>query len=311
MTKKQKIKILILGTSGGLGSMLFSYFSQFDNYELRGSIRNKKFFAKKVNRTRLYFFDVENDDIFQKIFSKFKPDYIVNCIGILNKPRPDGDKIKIHQSIIINSIFPYKLAQAARKIESKIIQITTDCVYSGNKGRYTENDFHDALDVYGKTKSLGEIHNDNFLNIRCSFIGPELEKKINLLEWFLNHSPGTKINGFSHHKWNGITSLQFAQLCRRIIEKGEKFFKKLIKTSSVHHYLPNKSVSKYELLKIFNEVFKKDFKIKKVNNVGKPINRTLATQYRLLEDKSGPIPMKRAIQELKNYMDKIDYYQAF
>ena len=101
-----------------------------------------------------------------------------------------------------------------------MIQIATDCVYSGKTGGYNEDSLHDALDAYGKTKSLGEVRSSTFLNIRSSIIGPEINHKVLLLEWFLKQPKGAVLNGFSNHLWNGVTTLQFAELCLTIIKKG-------------------------------------------------------------------------------------------
>jgi len=110
---------------------------------------------------------------------------------------------------------PHALAQATAKVlpMAKVLQIATDCVYSGKTGNYDEAAKHDALDVYGKTKSLGEVNARHVLNIRCSIIGPELKGRLSLLEWFLSQPTGARVNGYAHHQWNGITTLQFAELC--------------------------------------------------------------------------------------------------
>ncbi|MFH1427403.1 MAG: SDR family oxidoreductase [Patescibacteria group bacterium] len=301
-------KILILGVSGMLGSMVFDYFDKHTKYNVKGSLRDKSVANYENNKDKLYIFDTNEDDIEKTIFSDYKPDYIINCIGLINKFCRDDNPEEVLRAIKLNAVFPYELAKAARKINAKIIQISTDCVFSGKKGSYLESDAHDALDVYGKTKSLGEVIGNNFLNIRCSVIGPELKNYTNLLEWFLRRSLGEKISGYGHHKWNGVTSLQFAKICQEIIDKGDDFFASLVKTSRVHHYIPNSSVTKYELLNIFNNIFNKEFIIERVDNFGLPIDRTLATEFRLLIDNDGLIPMEKSIQELYDYIKEVDFY---
>lgn len=294
-------KVLILGASGMLGSMVFDYLNQQKEYYVRASLRDKSIFKQKKEQGKFYLFDVERDNIQKKIFSNFKPDYIINCIGATKPFCKDDDPEGIFRAIRINSDFPYNLAGQAEKIDAKVIQIASDCVYSGKEGNYLESAPHDALDVYGKTKSLGEVIKDNFLNIRCSIIGPEIKNKLSLLEWFLSQPAGEKLKGFSHHQWNGVTTLQFAKVCQRIIDKGEGFFKLLRQISPAHHFVPNTSVSKYQLLNIFKKVFDKDIKIEQVNNIGPSVDRTLATEFNLLVNNKKLIPTEKAIQELKDY----------
>lgn len=300
-------KILVLGASGMLGSMVFDYLKRDSNYEVKGSGRDKNFLKSGHKQNDFCFFDAEKDNI-KEILADFKPNYLINCIGVINKYCQPDNPQGIFEAIKINALFPYLLAQASKKAGVRIIQIATDCVFSGNAGNYLENFPHDALDVYGKTKSLGEVKSDNFLNIRCSIIGPELKNKVSLLEWFLSQPAGGEIKGFSHHQWNGVTTLQFAVLCQRIINQGDDFFDQLTKISSVHHFIPNAAVSKYELLKIFAKVFKKDTEIKKVEQPGPAINRVLATEFNMLTDKIGYVEVEKAVRELKDYIEQTNFY---
>lgn len=293
-------KVLILGANGMLGSMVYDYLSKQTDFDLRATVRNKNNLDKQDD---FFLFDASTDKL-ENIFAKFKPDYIINCIGIINKYCQDDDAIGVARAIKVNALFPYVLAQAAKSIDARVIQIATDCVFSGRDGHYTESASHDALDAYGKSKSLGEVRLDNILHIRCSIIGPEIEHKVSLLEWFLKQESGQTINGFANHKWNGVTTLQFAQLCQQIIDNGNNNFDSLIKTNWVYHYVPNTAVSKYELLNIFNKVFVKNQKITKIDQVGPTVNRTLDTEFYLLLGKNNKKDMSQAIQELANYMNK-------
>jgi dTDP-4-dehydrorhamnose reductase len=136
------------------------------------------------------------------------------------------------------------LSQAAEQCEAQILQIATDCVYSGSKGNYSEHDKHDALDVYGKTKSLGEAYADNIHHLRCSIIGPEPKNHVSLLDWFLGQPKKSTVSGYVNHKWNGVTTLHFARLCQGIISQGLRF-------SHMQHIIPTGLVSKAELLGYF------------------------------------------------------------
>ncbi|MHA2336201.1 MAG: sugar nucleotide-binding protein [Candidatus Hodarchaeales archaeon] len=296
--------ILVLGVSGMLGSMVFDYLSRNEKFNVFGTVRNAKY-----QTDRIYIFDAYNisqleDD---KILD-LNIEYIVNCIGITKPFSKDNDPEGVTRAIKINANFPWELAKFAKNYKTKVLQIGTDCVFSGIKGLYSENDKHDPLDVYGKSKSLGEVFDGTTLIIRGSIIGPEFKKKVTfLLEWFLNQKEGDKISGWEHHLWNGITTLQFAQICENII--ASNIFDKLIDVSYIHHFLPNEIVNKYELMNIFNEVFNKKLIINRVNKPEEKVDRTLKSNYNELSKLFGKSDIKTALFQLLDYVEKSDIYQ--
>ena len=292
--------VLILGVSGMLGSTVFDYLSNHTNFNVYGTVRNPDFLKKKV----LLFDAYDISQLEKKEFLDLNIEYIINCIGITKPFSKDDDPEGVKRAIAINSEFPWKLAEYVKKKDIKVIQIGTDCVYSGKKGLYDESDAHDPLDVYGKSKSLGEVFDSSALIIRCSIIGPEIkEQKSFLFEWFLNQPQGGTIGGFEHHLWNGITTLQFAQLCEKIISLNK--YDDLVKISYVHHYVPNNTVNKYELMNIFNDVFEKDLKINQINKPNQKVDRTLASKYKLLDSFSDKADIKTAITNLKEYIENL------
>jgi dTDP-4-dehydrorhamnose reductase len=252
--------ILVLGVSGMLGSMVFDYLGKNENLQVYGTVRNPKF--KKDN---VFMFDAnEISQLEKKEIEDLNINYIINCIGITKPFCKDGDPKGVKRAIRINADFPWKLAKYAQERNINVITIGTDCVYSGKDGAYNEDDPHDPLDVYGKSKSLGEVFDGSTLIIRNSIIGPELkENKSFLLEWFLNQPNGGTIGGFAHHIWNGVTTLQFAQVCEKIIQSN--YYDKLMGTSYVHHYTPNNTVNKFELMNTFDDVFNKKLEINYIN----------------------------------------------
>lgn len=248
------MKILILGSTGMLGSMVTNYFR-------KQGLNPDTPTRKELDKVK---------------YAKY--DYIINCIGIIKQKLTDPK-----EAIKINSVFPHMLSEKAPK--AKIIQIATDCVFSGKRGYYTENDEHDATDIYGKTKSLGEVKAENFYNIRTSIVGFD-KKNVSLLSWFLSQEKGATINGYTNHLWNGVTTLQFAKLCYEII-RGKN-------VPNNFHYIPRDIVSKHELLKIFADKFnRRDIFIKRTKASPK-INRTLATVY----DIRIPLTIREMIYEL-------------
>lgn len=281
-------KILVLGSTGMLGHMVFSHLSKNKDLKVTGTVREEKY----LNENTLLF-DAEKFTLSgtgKENLTSY--DYLINCIGIIKPYCKDNDPEGVQRAIIINALFPHKL----KTVKTKIIQIATDCVYSGNKGDYIETDPHDALDVYGKTKSLGEVFDGSVLNIRCSIIGPEIKGKLSLLEWFLSQKEGSKLKGFAHHLWNGVTTLQFAKLCEKIILND--LYSKLLSVSPTHHFYPNNTVSKYELLNIFSKIFNKKHEIEYVDNFGPPVKRTLSSKFTMLSEILENQTIEEAIKDL-------------
>jgi len=286
--------ILVLGATGMLGSMVYTYLKKQTSLNVTGSAR--------ITTGELIGFDARKftlDNEHNVDFNQYE--YILNCIGIIKPFCKDDDPVGIKDAIIINALFPKVLSESVGP-QTKIIQIATDCVYSGEHGPYSEDSAHDAHDVYGKTKSLGEIHGSNFLNIRCSIIGPEKKNFVSLLEWFLNQEPNASLKGFTHHRWNGVTTLQFAKLLEYIVK--DNHFDKLLNTASVHHFIPNSTVDKYELLNIFQRVFATNYIIHAVDDIGPPVRRDLDSNLQALDMIFPKMEMEHAIKELENYISK-------
>lgn len=300
-------KILILGISGMLGSTVYEYFrKKYAKYHTAGSYLKQNEILPFKDNNDLFQFDASTNinEQLKNIYETFSFDYIINCIGIIKPYCQDTDMNGVYNAVKINALFPHELAKSCNIISKniKIIQIATDCVYSGKIGNYNEFATHEPEDVYGKTKSLGEVKTENFLNIRCSIIGKEIQGKKSLLEWFLSHKDGCEINGYAHHFWNGVTTLQFAQFCEKLI--AENKYNDIRQVSPVIHYIANEMVSKYQLLDIFNLVFKRNIHIKKIYNEQK-VNRTLSTllfKYPLME-------MLVAIKEYKEFTDNTNIYE--
>lgn len=144
-------------------------------------------------------------------------------------------------AIRVNSLFPHELARGAERRGLKVIQIETDCVYSSAQGSYLESAPHDALDVYGKTKSLGEVTSPAVMHVRCSIIGREVGRSTSLVEWVLGQERNANINGYWNHKWNGVTADVFSMICAGIITKGA--FR-----AGLQHLIPANAVTKLEFV---------------------------------------------------------------
>ena len=205
--------------------------------------------------------------------------------------------MSIENAISVNSNFPHILNFNKNK-NCKVYQIATDCVYDGFNGKYTEDHSHSARDIYGKTKSLGEVNDKNFFNIRCSIIGREIKSFKSLICWFTNQKKNSTIYGFSNHKWNGITTRHFAKIVSTLVLKN-------ISIPNLIHIVPQDILNKYQLLKIFQKKFNRgDLKIKKsTSNVA--IDRTLSTKYYKINKIIHSIMKYKNLPKIKKLVEEI------
>lgn len=251
---------ILLGSHGMLGSMF---------------VREFKLPFKGYNHAQ---FDAELPD-----YNLLKTNgWIINCIGVI-KPYCDD----VQRAITVNGLFPHLLP-------AKTIQIATDCVFSGKKGNYTETDPHDALDVYGKTKSMGEA--SHIKNLRCSIIGPEIKNHISLLDWTLKQNT---LNGYTNHVWNGITTYHFVKIVEGAI-------KDKIPLPTLQHIVPADRVTKAELLRLICKYYKHEVPITDMK-APEAIDRTLATNDPELNERlwnaagyKNPPTIEQMIKELSN-----------
>ncbi len=253
----EKMKILVLGATGMLGhQVLENLLFEREYYDVVNvSFRNK------YNEDTIIA-DLSNELKVKELIFDIKPDIVVNCVGVLIK----GANENITNAIFINSLLPHILVKLCDEINSTLIHISTDCVFSGSKGKYKEKDIKDGFDIYAKTKSLGEVINDKHLTLRTSIIGPELKKEgEGLFHWFSNQKE--KIGGFSKAIWSGVTTLELAKVINKAIKQ---------KLRGLYHVTNNESISKFELLKIFNKYTHKEILINEIEgkNVDKSFNDT-------------------------------------
>jgi dTDP-4-dehydrorhamnose reductase len=246
-------KIAVLGISGMLGNAVYS------------EMKNGGFDVSGITRDD---FDCECADLSQIKNVLRGYDYVINCICFIKQHINETKSSDIERAVKLNALFPHLLVRAT---DAKIIQIATDCVFDGAKGGYVETDKHNALDVYGKTKSLGEVDADNFINIRCSIVGPEIKNKLSMLEWFLGQEKNARVSGYKNHLWNGVTTKTFAKICAGIIKNDYKFNKPL------QHLIPADIVSKNDMLKIFAKHFCREDIVITALDAEQAVNRTLNT----------------------------------
>jgi dTDP-4-dehydrorhamnose reductase len=261
-------KAIILGVTGMLGRGVLQAF-EGSGIKLVGTAR-KGANADGLGNLQIENFDAMTDELEALDNLVSEGDWIINCIGIIKPHIKDDNADQRRVAMLVNGIFPDKLARYAEAKGLKVIQIATDCVYSGSTGRYSETDEFDALDVYGKTKSLGEVPSPAMMHLRVSIIGPEFGRSTSLLEWVRNQPQNAEIFGFTDHLWNGVTTYHFGRLCRGVIE-ADAF------VAGVTHVIPGSTLTKENLVKaIAKRAGRNDITVTPKAS-GKVIDRTLST----------------------------------
>jgi len=254
-------KVLVIGSTGMLGSAVLDQLSHAGVETLQ---------ASRGQGTR---FDAERDscDDLMLAAGLKTGDYIVNCVGLTKTHIHDDDPSTIVRAVKLNVMFPIALAKAAEKSGVRIIQVATDCVFSGLTGGYRESSAHDAYDVYGKSKSMGEVKSESVMHLRCSLVGPEMAGRSSLFfEWVRTLKDGAVIEGYRDHKWNGLTSRAFGSIVSGIVNTGTFF-------SGVQHLVPKDELTKFDLVNMELDLLSRyDVTVKKTDS-GFRVDRTLAT----------------------------------
>lgn len=246
------MKVLILGVTGMLGHKLYQVLTK--TFDVVGTIRNNYDSINKYSFLRkpdmIPNIDAKKISSVETAVNLSKPDVVINCIGIIKASKEAQDRLA---NIWINALFPQQLYQICQKQNTRLVQISTDCVFSGKKGNYKETDLSDAEDIYGKTKYLGEVSGENALTIRTSIIGRELSTMNNLVEWFLSNR-GKKVNGFTNSIFSGFPTICFAQIVARIITDWQKL-------SGIYH-ISAEPISKFKLLTLIRDKMRLNVDVK-------------------------------------------------
>lgn len=231
-----KKRIIVLGSAGMAGHVVSLFFERLSKeYEVLTVARSANHIKPDI------LLDVSDFDGLKKLLDNAKPDIIINCIGLLNQNAENHPDT----SILLNSYLPHFLEAITQNTKCKVIHISTDCVFSGDKGAYKESDFTDGKGFYAQSKALGEIKNPKDLTIRTSIIGPELnENGIGLFHWFSRQEG--EVKGYTNAFWSGVTTLQLAKSIHNLINQ---------QVSGLYHLTNSERISKYNLIMLFKEIF--------------------------------------------------------
>jgi dTDP-4-dehydrorhamnose reductase len=239
------MKVLVLGGSGMLGHKLWQTLApRFDAWvTVRRPPQEYSRFGI-FEETRIFGnVSVEDFESVTRVFASVKPDVVVNCIGLVKQQAAASDP---NASSAVNSLFPHRLVQYAGDSGARLIHLSTDCVFSGRAGNYSESDPPDAEDLYGRTKLLGELHEDHCLTIRTSMIGRELRGSHGLLEWFLSQN-GKAVRGFRRAIFSGLTTPVLADVIANVITDHPAL-------NGIWH-VAGDPISKFDLLTIVQQTY--------------------------------------------------------
>lgn len=286
-------RVLVLGAAGMLGHKLYQVLGKA--FDVTGTIRGD---YKDINRYGLFqpsqivpHLDAMKVDGLEETIAQTKPDVVINCIGVI---KPLVEKVGIPATTWQNARLPHELYRICRAKGARLIHISTDCVFSGSKGNYSEDDSSDADDIYGKTKYQGEVKDAGALTIRTSIIGRELAGANGLLEWFLANRGG-RVKGYTNAIFSGFPTLHLAGIIADIISKHQDL-------NGLFH-VASEPISKYSLLTLINDAFRLNITIDKYPDVR--VDRSLNGM--LFRQKTGfkPLPWEKMIEEIAR--DKTPY----
>jgi len=280
-------KIVVLGALGMAGHIMAEVLDKTGDYEVFGVARQEGKYIDGV-------LDVTDFKTLENYIQDIKPDYVINCVGAL----VSQSKEDVPSAILLNSYLPNFLSQLGNKLAYKLIHISTDCVFSGKDGQYTETSYRDGDDNYARTKALGEVVNDKDLTIRTSIIGPELKTNgTGLLDWFFKQD-GT-INGYTQAYWSGVTTLELAKATVEFLKQD---------ITGLYQLCPKDKISKFNLLKLFAKVWDKELEVTPFDNY--TVDKSLVCTR---SDFSYPTPeLEKMLIETKQWMEMhSDHYKHY
>lgn len=246
-----EVRVLVLGASGMLGNAVFRLFASSEDFSVTGTIRSQgllHLLPMQLRSKVVCGVDVSNTDDLARIFALTRPDLVVNCIGLVKQLAESDD---ILTAVPTNTLLPHRLARLCEVAAARLVHLSTDCVYSGSKGNYTEADVSDADDLYGRSKFLGEVDYPNAITLRTSIIGHELSGARSLVGWFL--AQNGQVKGYKHAIFSGLPTVEIARLIRDYVIPHPELH-------GVYHVSAD-PINKFDLLKLVAETYGKQIEV--------------------------------------------------
>jgi len=280
--------VLVLGASGMLGNAAVRVLAQDAQCEVYGSVRSAgaiAHFPPPLQQRIVAGVDVNSDDL-SAIIARLRPTVVVNCVGVVKQLAEANDPLI---ALPLNAELPHRLARLCEATGARLIQISTDCVFDGRRGGYSESDTPDATDLYGRSKLLGEVDYPNAVTLRTSLIGHELASHHGLLDWFLSQQHS--IRGFTRAVFSGLTTVELVGVIARHVIPNEGL-------RGVYH-LSGEPISKYELLSLVADIYGKAIEIVPCDEP--VIDRTLKAERFRAATGYAPPDWKTLIRDLKAF----------
>ncbi|MDB4077181.1 SDR family oxidoreductase [Porticoccaceae bacterium] len=282
---KQKT-VLVLGASGMLGNAVYRYFLNTGRYTTFGTLRDidpSSFFDERERDNLICGIDVSSLGAIKQLFMEYEPNVVINCIGVIKQ----SDAIKDPRSVIsVNSLLPHELNEMCGLIGAKLVHISTDCVFTGAKGMYKENDFCDSRDLYGLTKHLGEVDDNKSVTIRTSIIGHEINSKLSLIDWFL--SSKNTVGGYSRAIFSGLPTVALARIIHDHVIPNDQL-------CGLYH-VSSDPITKFDLLSLVMATY--DHSIDLIDDSSLVIDRSLDSRKFRLEAKWSPEQWASLVDEM-------------
>lgn len=285
----KRTRVLVLGASGMLGNAVLRYFAASEGFDPVGTVRSSrslKVLPSALHPCLISGVDVENLDSLIALFDKVRSDVVINCIGVVKQLSEAEDPLS---AIPINSLLPHRLARLCALSGARLVHMSTDCVFSGSKGMYSEADQSDAKDLYGRSKFLGEVDYPKAITLRTSIIGHELEGARSLIGWFLAQEGPVK--GFKRAVFSGLPTVEMARIIRDFV----------IPRPEMHglYHVSADPIDKFDLLTLVADVYGKAIEIEKDESL--VIDRSLdSTRFRM-ESGFHPRPWDELIKSMHQF----------
>jgi len=290
------MKILVLGVTGMLGNTVYRWLSRDERYDAwgtaRSSVANTGLSSKEVGKIILGT-DVLDADGLVDALNEVKPDAVINCIGLIKQQKNASSPLV---ALPINAMLPHRLSALCDLHGARLVHISTDCVFSGKKGLYEESDLSDAMDLYGKSKYMGELHQEpHAITLRTSIIGHELNSNLSLVDWFLSKEGSVK--GFSKAVFSGLPTVELARVIGDYVLPNKKL-------SGLYH-VSSDPVDKLCLLNIISDVYQKNITI--VPDESLVIDRSLNSDR--FREATGymPAPWGALVKQMHDFHNSLDF----